>query len=183
MRGQRPDYHALGASPGCSEGNFTARAIIPFQQRDSLSTHVTATFLLHHKLCSILPQFAGDFNGKERMRARGRGGWLAVAVGRGLPTGSTLTRPGGLNRFWKVQFTSPFLVFFRFLTAKRALMEAPALPKIFHSSRPLGAISDSRPEKAAAPRIQSICCGAYLLQQPPHHSNSLSDNPSGYTFP
>ena len=54
---------------------------------------------------------------------------LVVAVGRGLPTGSTLTRPAGFDGLCGFRFTLRYLEFFRFLTAKRALLEAPAFPK------------------------------------------------------
>ena len=49
-----------------------------------------------------------DARGSVRRRfwGRCREDWFVVAVGRGLPTGSTLTRPEGLDGFWGVWFTS-----------------------------------------------------------------------------
>ena len=52
-----------------------------------------------------------------------------LGVRRGLPTGSTLTRPAGFDGLCGFRFTLRYLEIFRFLTAKRALMETPALPK------------------------------------------------------
>lgn len=65
IRGQRPDYHMQkNTSPGCSKGNFTTRTIIPFQLTGLSSDARAATFLLHHKLTSILSYIGWDFNEK-----------------------------------------------------------------------------------------------------------------------
>ena len=57
------------------------------------------------------------------------------AVGRGLPTETTLTRPARFHELWGGGFTSLYLGFFRFLTAKSFLLEVPAFPKWMGATR------------------------------------------------
>ena len=88
---------------------------------------VTAVRKIGVACCAALFFVGAEGEGKEDGGRGGRG--VRARVGRGLPTETTLTRPAGLDGFCGFRFTSEYLDFFRFLTAKSFLMEAPALPK------------------------------------------------------
>ena len=88
---------------------------------------VTAVRKIGVACCAALFFVGAEREGKEDGGCGGRG--VRARVGRGLPTETTLTRPAGLDGFCGFRFTSEYLDFFRFLTAKSFLMEAPALPK------------------------------------------------------